>query len=97
MKERLDHPEFLTPMEWSKLATMLKLSNREKQIVVAILNGWDETRIGAALSISPHTVHTYVGRLYQKVGCNSRSEFITHVFQRYVSLCHEQSDATEFN
>jgi hypothetical protein len=38
--------------------------------------------------ISRHTVHTYLDRLYRKLGVNSRAQLISVLFAAYVEMSH---------
>jgi hypothetical protein len=43
---------------------------------------------GGALGIPRHTVHTYLDRLYRKLGVNSRAQLISVLFAAYVEMSH---------
>ena len=76
---------------WKATATSLRLSPREEEIVVCLLElDDDEARIAARLERSNHTVHTHLQRLYKKLGVNTRSQLLARVFARYAELveCH---------
>lgn len=76
----------LTGNTWSSIARTLRLSSRELQIVICMIEQELETdeEIAAALGISPHTVHTHLERLFRKTGVTSRSHLILRVFSTYV-------------
>jgi DNA-binding NarL/FixJ family response regulator len=48
------------------------LSHREKEIVQEIENGLTYKDIAAKLSISPHTVHTHIKNIYEKLHAKDR-------------------------
>jgi DNA-binding NarL/FixJ family response regulator len=48
------------------------LSHREKEIVKEIENGLTYKDIAAKLSISPHTVHTHIKNIYEKLHAKDR-------------------------
>jgi DNA-binding CsgD family transcriptional regulator len=80
---------FLSGEAWSGIVHSLGLSRREAEIVALLLS--DDSRdesIAEQLAISRHTVHTYLERLYRKVGASSRSQVVTRIFQQYVALEH---------
>lgn len=54
----------------------IKLSPRARQVLTCLLNGDSEKQIALRLQISPHTVHTYVKKLHQTLGVNSRGELL---------------------
>ena len=72
--------------QWDSIAGSLKLSAREFQIVQAIFDNEIEAAIGAQLGISSHTVHTYLERLYRKLGVGSRCGLLVRVFAEYLVL-----------
>ncbi len=72
--------------QWNSIATSLKLSAREFQIVQAIFDNEIEAAIGVQLGISSHTVHTYLERLYRKLGVGSRCGLLVRVFAEYLVL-----------
>jgi len=61
---------------WSRVADLLGFSPRELQIVRALFDDRKETAIAVDLGISPHTVHTYIQRIYQNLNTRSRVELI---------------------
>lgn len=77
---------FLSDEQWRLLARALRLSAREAEITRLLMNDETEWTIAAHLSISRHTVHTHIERLYRKLGVTSRSQVIMRVFQKYVEL-----------
>lgn len=50
------------------------LTNRERQIVAAIVAGRTNKQLAHQLGVSPKTVEWHLGRLYQRVGVASRAE-----------------------
>jgi len=59
------------PGEWRSLASGLGLSPRECGIVRAVFDGDSEKRTAERLGLSPHTVHTYLWRIYRKLSVAS--------------------------
>ncbi len=74
------------PGEWRSLATCLGLSPRECGIVRAVFDGNSEKDTAARLGLSPHTVHTYLWRIYRKLQVQSREELLVRVFAEFRSL-----------
>jgi len=74
------------PGEWRSLASCLGLSPRECGIVRAVFDANSETDTAARLGLSPHTVHTYLWRIYRKLGVQSREELLVRVFAEFRSL-----------
>lgn len=52
------------------------LSRRERQVLQLIAEGKSVPEIAALVSLSPRTVETYRGRLYEKLGLKDRRELI---------------------
>jgi DNA-binding CsgD family transcriptional regulator len=74
------------PGEWRSLATGLGLSPRECGIVRAVFDGDSEKRTAERLGLSPHTVHTYLWRIYRKLQVQSREELLVRVFAEFRGL-----------
>lgn len=74
------------PGEWRSLATCLGLSPRECGIVRAVFDGDSEKRTAERLGLSPHTVHTYLWRIYRKLQVQSREGLLVRVFAEFRSL-----------
>ena len=52
------------------------LSQRERQILTCIGQGWDNARIASELNLAEQTVRNYVSRIYFKLGVSNRAEAI---------------------
>jgi two-component system NarL family response regulator len=50
------------------------LSQREQQIISSLEKGLAYKEIAAAFNISPHTVHTHIKNIYEKLQAKSRQE-----------------------
>ena len=74
------------PGEWRSLAAVLGLSARESGVVRAVFDGASEKRIAERFGLSPHTVHTYLWRIYRKLQVQSREELLVRVFAEFRSL-----------
>lgn len=74
------------PAEWRSLAMALGLSPRECGIVRAVFDGASEKDTAGELGLSPHTVHTYLSRIYRKLHVQSREELLVRVFAEFRSL-----------
>ncbi len=74
------------PSEWRSLSLCLGLSPRECGIVRGVFDGDSEKRIAERLGLSPHTVHTYVWRIYRKLQVQSREELLVRVFAEFRGL-----------
>ena len=74
------------PAEWRSLAAALNLSPRECGIVRSVFDGASEKDTAGHLGLSPHTVHTYLWRVYRKLHVQSREELLVRVFAEFRSL-----------
>ena len=78
--------------EWAVVIRTLKLSKRERQIVECLMRRCDdEVAIAAALVVSRHTVHTYLNRLYRKLGVSTRCQVLATIFLVYAAAAEMQS------
>lgn len=70
---------------WRQLSDSLRLSDREMQIVRLIFEDQKEESVALELGISPHTVNTYVQRLYGKLCVRSRVQLVLRVIGEYLA------------
>lgn len=59
-----------------------ELSGREREVLDLITKGFTADEIARFLKVSPHTVLTYVRRIYRKLNVNSKAEAIYEARQR---------------
>jgi DNA-binding NarL/FixJ family response regulator len=52
------------------------LSERERQVLDLLSHGHPEKQIADRLRISPHTVHTYIRRIYEKLHVHSHAQAV---------------------
>lgn len=71
-------------LEWRALIEQLRLSPREGDILRRIFDDLSEATIACELGLAPSTVHTYVRRLYRKLGVKSRTELLVFVFHEFL-------------
>mgnify|MGYP001377345603 CR=1 FL=1 len=50
------------------------LSERDRQILRGLAQGWDNARLAAELAVAEQTVRNYVSRLYATLGVKTRTE-----------------------
>ena len=80
------HPALLTSGTWPGLAQQLRLSPRELEVVKGIFRDEKDVSIAAKLGISPHTVSTYLQRIYAKLRVASRPQLIVRVIAEYLRV-----------
>jgi DNA-binding NarL/FixJ family response regulator len=61
------------------------LTDRERQIVGVMAQGWGNARIAAELYLAEQTVRNYISRIYAKLGVRSRAEAIVWARERGLS------------
>jgi two-component system NarL family response regulator len=52
------------------------LTKRECEVLQGIASGLSEKKLAATLSLSPHTIHTHIKKIYRKLQVNSRAEAV---------------------
>ena len=70
---------------WVRVCARLQLSPREIQVVRGVFDDQKELCIAHRLGISPHTVNTYLQRLYAKLDVSSRPQLILRIMGEYLS------------
>ncbi|MDX2116440.1 MAG: LuxR C-terminal-related transcriptional regulator [Planctomycetota bacterium] len=85
----------LTSEQWAALATALRISPRELQIVHGVFDDLKEAAIADNLGISAHTVHTHLERLYRKLSVCGRCPLVVRIFQEHLALSTRQSGRAE--
>ena len=53
------------------------LTPREKEIIIGLEKGFTYNELGSQLSISPHTIHSHIKKIYEKLHAKSRREALT--------------------
>ncbi|HYF31640.1 MAG TPA: response regulator transcription factor [Chitinophagaceae bacterium] len=53
------------------------ITEREKEILRYMINGWDAKRIGSELAISVLTIRKHIANIYQKLHVNSKAQVIS--------------------
>ena len=66
---------------WKVIAKSLRISDRELQIIQGIFDDRKEFAIADELTMSVHTVHTHVERLYRKLGVSSRVTLVLYILR----------------
>ena len=85
-EDRPKNPSLLTSGTWPGIAQLLRLSPRELQVVKGVFRDDKDDAIAADLGISPHTVSTYLQRIYAKLRVGSRPQLIVRVIAEYLRV-----------
>ncbi|MEO8015307.1 MAG: response regulator transcription factor [Polaromonas sp.] len=64
------------PMPHAAAAVQVMLSSRELEVLQLITRGFTADEIARLIQVSPHTVQTYVRRIYSKLKVKSKAEAI---------------------
>jgi DNA-binding NarL/FixJ family response regulator len=60
------------------------LTNREREILVHLVNGSTKKEIGNILSLSHHTIDTHIRRIYDKLHVNKRSSAVAKALKQRI-------------
>jgi len=52
------------------------LTKREREVLQGIASGLSEKKLAVSLSVSPHTIHTHIKKVYRKLQVNTRAEAV---------------------
>jgi DNA-binding CsgD family transcriptional regulator len=77
---------FLTAEAWQALATHLRLSPRELEIIRGVWQDQKECAIAKSLNMSPHTLRTHMARAYVKLGVGNRVELMLVLIDTFLGL-----------
>ena len=95
LKPILHRDRSIVPQDaWKVIANSLRISDRELQIIQGIFDDRKEFAIADELTMSVHTVHTHVERLYRKLGVSSRVALVLYILSEYLSSLSVYSLAT---
>jgi DNA-binding CsgD family transcriptional regulator len=58
------------------ITTLLTISPAEERVLVLLLDGSSNRQIAARLGLSPRTVESHIGAMFDKTGCRNRSQLL---------------------
>jgi DNA-binding CsgD family transcriptional regulator len=73
---------------WDAVTNGLGLSPRELQVLRLVVDGHTEDDMAERLALSPHTIHTYMNRLHEKLQSSDRARLIARILREYVAWAH---------
>jgi two-component system NarL family response regulator len=62
--------------EVKAVRTPSALTSREREVLQGVAAGLSEKKLAESLSVSPHTVHTHIKKIYRKLQVGSRAEAV---------------------
>lgn len=68
--------DILSDQDWEQVGRGLGLSPREFELLRCCFDDLSEAEMADSLGISPHTVHTYMRRIFRKTGARSRVQLV---------------------
>lgn len=77
---------------WNRMAAQWRLPPQQKRIVELILRNACDKQIAAAMQLSPSTVRTYLGRVFQRLGVHDRLELVLLVLRRSHTMASAADD-----
>jgi len=69
-------PGWLTTAEWRRLNARVPLSERQRAVLRAVLEGQSDRAIGSRLGIAMPTVRTHIRSLFDLTGVNDRTAMV---------------------
>jgi DNA-binding NarL/FixJ family response regulator len=63
----------------------LSLTEREREVLLLLVNGFSNNQIGDRLHLSPRTIEKYVSRLLSKTDTNNRAELVHFVMMHHLA------------
>ena len=70
----------------SSVPKTFTLTNREREILAKVAQGWNNARIAIELNLARQTVNNYLSRIYSKILVDSRAEAIVWARERQIQL-----------
>jgi len=74
MSPRIAREVVLAFQRQGKVADRYVLSGRERQVLRCLEDGQTYKEIAAELGVSPHTVHTHIKRIYEKLHASGKAD-----------------------
>lgn len=60
----------------ASITTLLTISPAEGRVLAQLLEGRSNRQIAAQLELSPRTVESHIGAMFEKTGCRNRSQLL---------------------
>ncbi len=79
--ELADKAAHVSQQQKMTLDILEKLTQREKEVLIALSKGYSNQQLADLLIVSPKTVHNHLYNVYSKIGVKTRAEAIVWVLQ----------------
>lgn len=86
LRHKLRGASLLSDHAWLEIGRTLGITKRELQIVQAVFDNQHEANIAKRFTLSPHTVHMHLNRLFKKLNVKSRTELVLRIVEQLVTL-----------
>lgn len=63
-----------------------ELTKQEVNVLALVARGWRTAKIAEELFVSPRTVETHLGHIFQKLGVSSRTEAAIYALQAGIDV-----------
>ena len=60
----------------ARISTLLTISPAEDRVLALLLEGCSNRQIAQRLGLSPRTVESHIGAMFEKTGCCNRSQLL---------------------
>jgi len=84
--KKLRGAAILSDHAWSEIATALRITPRELQIVQGVFDNLTQKQVASRLSMHEHTAHTHLNRLFKKLNVTTRTELVLRVIEQLIAL-----------
>lgn len=71
---------------------LCELTSREREIVIAVAQGFANKQIAASLAISPRTVENHLRNIYEKLHINTRTQLLSILYREHYTSDGEAAE-----
>lgn len=83
---KLRGASLLSERAWLEISHALGITKRELQMIQSIFDNLPEKDIAKRFSISEHTVHTHLNRLFKKLAVTTRTELVLRIMEQMIGI-----------
>ena len=74
-------------LEWRDAATSMSLSRQQVRIIALVMRGKSDKEIAAEMSLSKHTVRTYLNRIFTRLEVGDRIGLVLRIVTAAKPTC----------